>query len=160
MKGINTARAEEAAASSGTILMVVRGMIPVRAFPVAITTREVTINQDMKALTPHSRRSSPRRGPRPSGSWKPLSPNSLRAPTPLASDAERKQEVAMGREHFVGRRAYHEDSGHTGVTLDVHLDVRPQTAKFQHDDGEPGDANWLNLETLKVLPPEAPETDE
>ena len=32
--------------------MVVRGMILARAFPVAITTREVTINQDMKALLP------------------------------------------------------------------------------------------------------------
>ena len=64
----------------------------------------------------------------------------------------------MGREHFVGRGAYHEDSGHRGVILDVHLDVRPQTAKFQHDGGEPGDANWVNLEKLKVLPPEM--TDE
>ena len=36
----------------GSILMVVRGMILARAFPVAATTREVTINQDMKALLP------------------------------------------------------------------------------------------------------------
>lgn len=36
----------------GSLLMVVRGMILARAFPVAITTREVTINQDMKALSP------------------------------------------------------------------------------------------------------------
>ena len=34
----------------GSLLMVVRGMILARAFPVALTTREVTINQDMKAL--------------------------------------------------------------------------------------------------------------
>lgn len=34
----------------GSLLMVVRGMILVRAFPVAQTTRSVTINQDMKAL--------------------------------------------------------------------------------------------------------------
>jgi type I restriction enzyme S subunit len=37
---------------SGSLLMVVRGMILARAFPVALTTREVTINQDMKALSP------------------------------------------------------------------------------------------------------------
>ncbi len=37
---------------AGSLLMVVRGMILARAFPVAITTRSVTINQDMKALTP------------------------------------------------------------------------------------------------------------
>lgn len=37
---------------AGSLLMVVRGMILARAFPVAITTAEVTINQDMKALMP------------------------------------------------------------------------------------------------------------
>jgi type I restriction enzyme S subunit len=37
----------------GSLLMVVRGMILARAFPVALTTREVTINQDMKALLPY-----------------------------------------------------------------------------------------------------------
>lgn len=36
----------------GSLLMVVRGMILARAFPVALTTKEVTINQDMKALLP------------------------------------------------------------------------------------------------------------
>lgn len=36
----------------GSLLMVVRGMILARAFPVALTTRVVTINQDMKALLP------------------------------------------------------------------------------------------------------------
>lgn len=36
----------------GSILMVVRGMILARAFPVALSMREVTINQDMKALLP------------------------------------------------------------------------------------------------------------
>ena len=36
-----------------SLLMVVRGMILARAFPVALTTRAVTINQDMKALLPH-----------------------------------------------------------------------------------------------------------
>lgn len=36
----------------GSLLMVVRGMILARAFPVAITMRQVTINQDMKALLP------------------------------------------------------------------------------------------------------------
>jgi type I restriction enzyme S subunit len=36
----------------GSILMVVRGMILARAFPVALTSREVTINQDIKALIP------------------------------------------------------------------------------------------------------------
>lgn len=37
---------------AGSLLMVVRGMILARAFPVALTTAEVTINQDMKALMP------------------------------------------------------------------------------------------------------------
>lgn len=36
----------------GSLLMVVRGMILARAFPVGLTTRAVTINQDMKALLP------------------------------------------------------------------------------------------------------------
>ncbi|HKR65953.1 MAG TPA: restriction endonuclease subunit S [Thermoanaerobaculia bacterium] len=36
----------------GSLLMVVRGMILARAFPVALTKRDVTINQDMKALLP------------------------------------------------------------------------------------------------------------
>ncbi len=36
----------------GSLLMVVRGMILARAFPVALTMCEVTINQDMKALLP------------------------------------------------------------------------------------------------------------
>ena len=60
----------------------------------------------------------------------------------------------MGREHFIGQRAYHEDSGHQGVILDVHLDVRPQTAKFRHDGTEASDANWVNLEKLKLISPE------
>lgn len=37
---------------SGSLIMVVRGMILARSFPVALTTREVTINQDMKAIQP------------------------------------------------------------------------------------------------------------
>jgi Type I restriction modification DNA specificity domain len=37
---------------AGSLLMVVRGMILARAFPVAISARQVTINQDMKALIP------------------------------------------------------------------------------------------------------------
>lgn len=37
-----------------TVLLVVRGMILAHSFPVALTRCEVTINQDMKALTPHS----------------------------------------------------------------------------------------------------------
>ncbi|HPQ72229.1 MAG TPA: restriction endonuclease subunit S [bacterium] len=36
----------------GSLLMVVRGMILARAFPVALTMSAVTINQDMKALVP------------------------------------------------------------------------------------------------------------
>lgn len=39
----------------GSLLMVVRGMILARAFPVAITACDVTINQDMKALLPFER---------------------------------------------------------------------------------------------------------
>jgi len=35
-----------------SLLMVVRGMILVHSFPVALTAQEVTINQDMKALVP------------------------------------------------------------------------------------------------------------
>lgn len=38
---------------SGSLLMVVRGMILAHSFPVAMTTAPVTINQDMKALTPY-----------------------------------------------------------------------------------------------------------
>lgn len=57
----------------------------------------------------------------------------------------------MGREHFIGKRAYHEDSGHTGIILDVHLDVRKQTAEFQHDGTEASDAEWVNLEKLKLI---------
>ena len=37
---------------SGSLLMVVRGMILAHSFPVAVTQVPVTINQDMKALTP------------------------------------------------------------------------------------------------------------
>jgi type I restriction enzyme, S subunit len=37
---------------AGSILVVVRGMILVHSVPVAMTTSEVTINQDMKALLP------------------------------------------------------------------------------------------------------------
>ena len=35
-----------------SLLIVVRGMILAHSFPIAITAREVTINQDMKSLTP------------------------------------------------------------------------------------------------------------
>ncbi|MHC8400291.1 restriction endonuclease subunit S [Pseudomonas sp. MDT1-17] len=35
---------------TGSLLMVVRGMILIHSFPVALTTSDVTINQDMKAL--------------------------------------------------------------------------------------------------------------
>lgn len=41
-----------------SLLMVVRGMILARTFPVALTEREVTVNQDMKALVPHDTRLS------------------------------------------------------------------------------------------------------
>ena len=61
----------------------------------------------------------------------------------------------MGREHLMGRRAYHEDSGHTGVILDVHLNVRPQTAKFHHDGTAEKEARWVNLEKLKLIGTEA-----
>lgn len=37
---------------SGSLLFVVRGMILAHSFPVALTTREVTINQDLKGLVP------------------------------------------------------------------------------------------------------------
>jgi len=40
---------------SGTVLVVVRGMILAHSFPVAITTEPMTINQDMKALLPTPR---------------------------------------------------------------------------------------------------------
>ncbi|HEY8668281.1 MAG TPA: hypothetical protein VIL86_16650 [Tepidisphaeraceae bacterium] len=58
----------------------------------------------------------------------------------------------MGREHFISQRAYHEDSGHEGVILDVHLHLRPQTAEFWHDGTRQEDANWVNLEKLKLIP--------
>lgn len=38
---------------TGSILTVVRGMILIHTFPVAVTQAEVTINQDMKALEPN-----------------------------------------------------------------------------------------------------------
>ncbi|MDX9988712.1 restriction endonuclease subunit S [Thiothrix unzii] len=38
----------------GSVLIVVRGMILLHSVPVALTEREVTINQDMKALIPHN----------------------------------------------------------------------------------------------------------
>ncbi len=41
---------------AGALLMVVRGMILARAFPVALTERPVTVNQDMKALVPKDAR--------------------------------------------------------------------------------------------------------
>lgn len=37
---------------AGTVLLVVRGMILARRIPIAVTTRALTINQDMKALIP------------------------------------------------------------------------------------------------------------
>jgi type I restriction enzyme, S subunit len=37
---------------SGTVLFVVRGMILAHSFPVALTTREVAFNQDMRSITP------------------------------------------------------------------------------------------------------------
>lgn len=39
---------------AGSVLMVTRGMILAHTVPIAITTRSVTINQDMKALLPRS----------------------------------------------------------------------------------------------------------
>lgn len=38
--------------SAGSVLFVVRGMILARLWPIGVTEAEVTINQDMKALTP------------------------------------------------------------------------------------------------------------
>lgn len=38
---------------TGSLLVVVRGMILAHSFPVGLTSREVAINQDMKALCPH-----------------------------------------------------------------------------------------------------------
>jgi len=37
---------------AGAVLLVVRGMILARRIPIAVTTRDLTINQDMKALVP------------------------------------------------------------------------------------------------------------
>ena len=42
------------AVEAGTLLMVVRGMILAHSFPVALTTRRVAFNQDIKALVPTS----------------------------------------------------------------------------------------------------------
>lgn len=39
--------------NEGSILFVVRGMILAHTFPIGINTKSVTINQDMKALSPH-----------------------------------------------------------------------------------------------------------
>lgn len=65
----------------------------------------------------------------------------------------------MGREHFVGQRAYHYERGLHGVIIDVHLDVRPQTAKLLPDGWDESRATWFNLENLKLMPPEAPDED-
>lgn len=60
----------------------------------------------------------------------------------------------MGNQHFIGRRAYHYENGQEGVILAVHLDVRPQTAKFLPDGRQEESATWVNLGSLKVLPVE------
>jgi type I restriction enzyme S subunit len=39
--------------AKNSLLVVVRGMILVHSFPVAVTAREVTLNQDMKSFTPY-----------------------------------------------------------------------------------------------------------
>lgn len=44
---------------AGSLLMVVRGMILAHSFPTAVTTAEVTLNQDMKALLPFTTKVSP-----------------------------------------------------------------------------------------------------
>lgn len=44
---------------AGSLLMVVRGMILAHSFPIALTTAEVTINQDIKALLPFDKRLAP-----------------------------------------------------------------------------------------------------
>jgi type I restriction enzyme S subunit len=52
---ISSVALEETAAKlvpEGSALVVVRGMILAHTFPVSVTTKEVTINQDMKALSP------------------------------------------------------------------------------------------------------------
>ncbi len=78
----------------------------------------------------------------------------IRKPKHARSRRQLAKEFMMGREDFIGRRAYKEDTGHTGVIIDVHLDVRPQTAKFQHDGTDASDAEWVNLAKLRLLPPE------
>lgn len=50
-KALNETRLPLVATNS--LLVVVRGMILVHSFPVAVTTREVTLNQDMKSFTPY-----------------------------------------------------------------------------------------------------------
>jgi type I restriction enzyme S subunit len=44
---------------AGALLMVVRGMILAHSFPTALTTRVVTVNQDMKALIPLDKEMGP-----------------------------------------------------------------------------------------------------
>jgi hypothetical protein len=66
----------------------------------------------------------------------------------------------MGREHFIGQRALHSDFDLTGVILDVHMDIRPQTAKFLPDGWDEHKATWVNLDKLKLLPPGKSEDDE
>lgn len=50
-KALNETRLPRVAKNS--LLVVVRGMILVHSFPVAVTAREVTLNQDMKSFTPY-----------------------------------------------------------------------------------------------------------
>ena len=40
------------------------------------------------------------------------------------------------------------------------LSTGGQTALFWHDGADRSDANWVNLEKLKLLPPEAPRDEE
>jgi len=45
-------RKESTVVGSGSLLIVIRGMILAHSFPLGITTRDVAFNQDMKALVP------------------------------------------------------------------------------------------------------------
>ena len=66
----------------------------------------------------------------------------------------------MSRDYFIGHRALHSDFDRTGVILDVHLDRSPQTAKFLPDGWEENRATWVNLASLKLMPPAEPDEDD
>ncbi len=60
--------------------------------------------------------------------------------------------MTRAQSHLIGMRAYHRETDVTGIILDVHMNVQPQTAKFLPDGWEEERATWVNLVSLKLMP--------